>query len=196
MNKDKIKDALRYALKKDHAQANKKEAKRTPVIILVVMATLILGLQYTTTFFSSGSGTDSQKDISVPSEENISSLSVDSDVVSDATVQGTITGNEVSVIIETKNLEPGTCVWLAVDKPELGLCWPKAHRIEPNTKVQIKILKEGPKEPYRLSLYALNEYFDKQWQDWVDHKMFGGLHMPPDSKRLASVEIVLGNQTK
>ncbi len=192
MNKEKIKNALRHALKTDQATPRaQKRPKRTPVLIAIIMCLFIFGLSYSTSVFKS------------PQQEpvNITTIPpVETPPEADtkptgniiAPVTGTTTGNNVTVIIETKNLELGTCVWLAVDKPDLGLCWPKAHRIEPNTKVQVQILEEGPKESYRLSLYTLNEYFDNQWQDWIDHKMFGGLHMPPDSKRLASVTLTLG----
>ncbi|MCK5100754.1 MAG: hypothetical protein KAR45_21765 [Desulfobacteraceae bacterium] len=194
MNKDKIKDALRQALKKDHSSINQKRPKRTPILVVIVMCLLILGLQYSTTFFSSGSGTHSSGETSLPS-------SAGTIVVSDTTPQGkillpaagTITGHEVSVICETKNLEPGTCVWLAVDKPDIGLCRPKGSSIPANTKIQTTIYEGGPKEQYRLSLYALNENYNTQWQDWIDRKIFGGLPMPPDSKRLASVTLILGH---
>ncbi len=45
---------------------------------------------------------------------------------------GETTGTEVSVIGETRNIEPGQHIWLAVDKPQKGLCWPKI-RTEANT---------------------------------------------------------------
>lgn len=193
MNKNKIKDALRQALKNDQAAPpGQKRPKRTPIIVLIVMCLLIFGLQYSTTFFSSGSGTDSPVETTPPP-------SADTVVVSDTTPRGkiifpaagTITGHDVTVICETINLEPGTCVWLAVDKPDIGLCWPKGSSIPANTKIQTTIYEGGPKEPYRLSLYAFNETWSKQWQNWVDREIFGGMPMPPDSKRLASVELIL-----
>jgi hypothetical protein len=82
-------------------------------------------------------------------------------------------------------------VWLAVDKPKIGLCWPKGYKIPINTKIQTTIYEGGPKEPYRLSLYAFNETWSNNWQHWIDHQIFGGLPMPPDSKRLASVVLIL-----
>ena len=193
MNKDKIKDALRQALKKDNSSENQKRPKRTPIIVLIVMCLLIFGLQYSTTKFSSSTQQNSANiitppNIEIPSEQG---TSPQGKIISP--VEGTVTGNEVSVICETKNIAPGTYLWLAVDKPEIGLCWPKGFsNIEPNTKLKINILEEGPKEEYRLSLYALNENYNTQWQDWIDHKIFGGLHIPPDSKRLTSVTLVLG----
>ncbi len=195
MNKEKIKDALRDALKNTQAvPPGQKKPKRTPILILIIMCLLIFGLSYSTNIFKAAQQ-EPVNIIKTPPVEIPPEPDTEPTGKIIAPIPGTITGNKVTVILETKNLELGTCVWLAVDKPELGLCWPKAHRIEPNTKVQVEIFEEGPKEPYRLSLYTLNEYFDKQWQEWIDHDMFGGLHMPPASKRLASVELVLGSQT-
>ncbi|NOX32537.1 MAG: hypothetical protein GXP56_02200, partial [Deltaproteobacteria bacterium] len=95
---------------------------------------------------------------------------------------GSLTGQTVKVIGETQNLEPGQYVWLAVDKPDLGLCWPKAPRIQPNTKFKTTIYEGGPKEPYTLSLYAVNKTINDQWQDWIGNGIFGGLPMPPDKR--------------
>ena len=106
-------------------------------------------------------------------------------------VAGSSTGNDVKVTAETRNLEPGQYVWLAVDKPDIGLCWPKAQRIEQNLKFMTTIYECGPKEPYTLSLYAVTKTVNDQWQEWIDRKMFGGLPMPPDKRRLDSVRLIL-----
>lgn len=105
-------------------------------------------------------------------------------------VAGSETGKEVNIVGETKNIGVGQYVWLAIDKPDLGLCWPKMHVLG-NTKFSTNILEEGPKEAYRLSLYVLNEIFHKQWKEWQDRKIFGGVHMPPESKRLDQVTLLL-----
>ena len=97
----------------------------------------------------------------------------------------------VKVVGETRNLEPGQYVWLAVDKPQLGLCWPKAPKLKPNCKWATEIYEEGPNEPYRLSLYAVNEHTHKQWSQWLDKKIFGGVTMPGDDRRLDSVTLIL-----
>ena len=55
------------------------------------------------------------------------------------------------------------------------------------------ILEEGPKGPFILSMYVLNKNFHNQWKVWQDRKIFGGLHLPPDSKRLDSVNLILVN---
>ncbi len=233
MNKHKIKDALRQAIKKDQPDPpgpeEAKKPKRAPYLIVIGLCLLIFGWQYFTNQVSTGPDTGQQADVaaapvkvpptetaaaepvSIPEptpaqsppavlpEETTEPQPAETDVVPEIVlkgeiilpVEGTITGHDVSVIIETKNLEPGTCVWLAVDKPDIGLCWPKTS-LQANRKLQTTIYEGGPKEPYRLSLYAFNETWDKQWQSWLDHKIFGGLPMPPDSKRLAHVTLILG----
>lgn len=105
---------------------------------------------------------------------------------------GAITGKEVTVIAETKNLEPGQYIWLAVDKPGISLCWPK-KQLHGNSKFTTTILEEGPKEPYTLSLYAVNKTINDQWQEWLDAGRLGGLPMPPDRRRLDSVRLIFGN---
>ena len=190
MNKDKIKDDLRQALKKDYSSGNQKRPKRTPIIVLIAMCLLIFGLQYSTNFFASSQ--PKPVNMTTPPQVEIQTKQTtkpQGKIISP--VEGTVTGNEISVICETKNIEPGSYIWLAVDKPELGLCWAKAFSLPINTRVQTTIHEGGPKEPYRISLYILNESYNTQWQDWKDHEIFGGLHMPPDSKRLASVELIL-----
>lgn len=106
-------------------------------------------------------------------------------------VHGSSTGHEVKIIAETQNLENGHYVWLVVDKPDIGLCWPKVSKIRQNTKFMTAIYEGGPKEPYTLSLYAVTKTVNDQWQEWVDREMFGGLPMPPDKRRLDSVRLIL-----
>ncbi len=103
---------------------------------------------------------------------------------------GTSTREEVQVTVETRNLSQGQYVWLAVDKPALGLCWPKAPRIEPNFLLRTAIFEGGPNEQYTLSLYLVDEYTNEQWQEWLDRKIFGGLPMLPNSRRLDSTILI------
>ena len=100
-------------------------------------------------------------------------------------------GHEVKITTETRNLEHGQYVWLTVDKPDIGLCQPKISKIMQNTKFMTTIYEGGPKEPYTLSLYAVTKTVNDQWQEWVNKKMFGGLPMPPDKRRLDSVRLIL-----
>ena len=190
MDKQKIKNALRKALKNDQAvPSGQKKPKRTPILVLIVMCLLIFGLQYSTSFFVS-SEPEPVNMITPPEVEMTAEKDTSPQGKIISPLEGTVTGNEISVICETENIEPGSYIWLAVDKPELGLCWAKAFSLPINTRVQTTIHEGGPEEPYRLSLYILNENYNTQWQDWKNHDIFGGLHMPPDAKRLASVELI------
>ena len=102
-------------------------------------------------------------------------------------VQGSATGNMVRVQGKTQNIEPGKYIWLVVDKPALQPCWPKIHCSEPNTSFMTTIKENGPPEAYILSLYAVNERTHKQFTDWQKHKIFGGLPMLPENRKLDSV---------
>ena len=101
--------------------------------------------------------------------------------------KGTKTGGIVNVSGETKNIGVGEYIWIAVDKPGIGLCWPKVC-VKGNTKFSTTIFEEGPKGEFILSMYILNENFNQQWKN---HEILGGLHMPPDSKRIESVKLLL-----
>ena len=103
---------------------------------------------------------------------------------------GTATGTNVKITAETRNIEPGQHIWIAVDKPDLELCWPKLPRLLPNTGFSTSIFERGPNEPYRVSIYAVNKIINDQWLDWLDRKQLGGLPMPPKNRRLASVVLV------
>ena len=103
---------------------------------------------------------------------------------------GSITGTHVKVIGDTRNIESGQYIWLAVDKPHLGLCWPKSPQLPPNTGFSTVIYEHGPEEPYTLSIYAVNKTVNDHWQDWLNRERDGGLPMPPDNRRLFSVRLV------
>lgn len=172
MDQQKLKDVLKQALIEQQTSPVKK-SKRTPVFIVIIICIVIFGVQYSNTIFSSDSVTGPYGKIISPSA-------------------GSATGKDVGVMGETRNLEPGQHVWLAVDKPDLGLCWPKSPRIKPNVKFKTTIYEGGPKEPYRLSLYALNKGLNDRWKEWLEKEMQGGVPMPPDKRRLDSVRLMLG----
>ncbi|SDU66037.1 hypothetical protein [Desulfobacula phenolica] len=172
MDQQKLKNVLKQALIEQQTPPVKKP-KRTPVFIVIIICLVVFGVQYSTTLFSSDSATGPYGKIILPST-------------------GSVTGKDVNVTGETKNLESGQYIWLAVDKPDLGLCWPKATRIKANTRFKTTIYEGGPKEPYTLSLYAVTKTVNDQWQEWLEKEMHGGVPMPPDKRRLDSVRLVLG----
>lgn len=105
---------------------------------------------------------------------------------------GSITNYEVSVTGETFNIENGQFIWLAVDKPDLGLCWPKYLMLKPNVKFKTTIEERGPTEPYYLSLYVLNQDMHNHWHAWTKAEKMGGLPMLPKNRRLDTVRLMLG----
>lgn len=51
---------------------------------------------------------------------------------------GSRTGQHVTVIGETATIGVGQYIWFSVDKPKIGLCWPKQH-VKSNTKFSTTI---------------------------------------------------------
>ena len=166
--KERIKQALKEGTNSESAEIEKKPLPRSIFIIPgFVFAVILIG----TYLLSSQIKAGPQGKIKSP-------------------VVGSETGKVVRVVGETKNIEPGQYVWIVVDKPEIGLCWPKVP-IDANTKFSTTILEEGPKGPFSLSLYVLTEHFHKQWTEWKNQEIFGGLPMLPESRRLDLIRLVL-----
>ena len=149
-----------------------KKSRLSPILIILIACLVLLGVQYGATLLSSDS----------------ISTEPDGKITSHAT--GTTTATQVKVTAETKNIEPGQFVWIVVDKPGIGLCWPK-RQVKANTPFKTSIKEEGPTGSYTLSLYSVHKTINDQWQDWLNKEMFGGLPMLPDNRRLDSVLLVL-----
>jgi len=174
MNGKNIKNKLKQALTEN---ANKERSKNKNKRIFIFIVGVLLVSIFTffgSTLFSSNTPLGPWGQIKKPNP-------------------GMTTGQKVKVTGETKNIEPGQYIWLAVDKPDRGLCWPKMHITTPNTNFGTTIMEEGPEEPYSLSLYLINQTVHEQWKEWLDHEKLGGLHIPPERKRLDSVRLLLKN---
>ncbi len=104
-------------------------------------------------------------------------------------IPGSSTGSEVRIVGQTKNITTGQHVWIALDKPRTGLCWPKTD-IYGNTRFSAVIQKEPSEQSVRISLYILDETFHQTWKQWLERGTLGGLHLPPDVKRLDSVNLL------
>ncbi|GEM_PF-3536776 len=190
---DNLKDKIKQALKENSTDKPQKKSRdgRTPLVIIFVLilvigaaALIIAGMRHSSSVFSTSTISAGQAAISADS-----STKPYGKLFSPTT--GSRTGRKVNVSGETRNLDVGQYVWLAVDKPDIGLCWPKAGRIKLNTKFMTTIYEGGPQGHYTLSLYAVNKLINDQWQEWLDHKIFGGLPMPPDKRRLDAVILTL-----
>lgn len=166
-----IKRKVRYALKENSRQHKTNRIKRialSSIIIPALIFTVYSGIFY----------------LNTPSSEPIPSGPAGAIL---SPVKGSATGNMVRVQGKTQNIEPGKYIRLVVDKPALQLCRPKMHCPEPNCSFMTTIKENGPREEYVLSLYAVNERTHKYFTEWQDHKVFGGLPMLPERRRLDSV---------
>ncbi|EMS79171.1 hypothetical protein [Desulfotignum phosphitoxidans] len=177
MPESDLKDKIIQAIKENQTpeQSTSKHHKKTLYSIMIVSALttlcLVLSILFINNLFSKAPPPGPWARITFP-------------------LPGTTTGTKVKITAETRNIEPGQHIWLAVDKPDLELCWPKSPRLMPNTGFSTTIYERGPNEPYRVSVYAVTKTLNDQWEDWVNKKQLGGLPMPPKQRRLASVVLV------
>lgn len=151
----------------------KNQNKRSPFVIVLIIALAIIGLQYSTSLFSPDPETESWGKIILPAA-------------------GSVIGNDVTIVGETQDIAAGHYIWIAVDKPDIGLCWPQ-KRVLRNTRFRTKLKVEGHKRPYFLSLYILNETLHIQWKNQQEREILGGLPMLTEMRRLDSVKLILGN---
>jgi len=177
MSQNDLKDKIIQAIKENQTpeQTISKHHKKTLYSVMIVSALttlcLVLFIFFINNLFSEPHPTGPWARITFP-------------------LSGTTTGTNVKITAETRNIEPGQHIWLAVDKPDLGLCWPKSHPLHPNTRFSTIINERGPNGAYRVSIYAVNKTLNDQWEDWVKMKRLGGLPMPPEQRQLASVNLV------
>ncbi len=107
--------------------------------------------------------------------------------------KNSITDTIVHVVGETENITEDQYIWLVVEKPKRGLCWPKSPRIKPNTEFKAVVYEEGRSEPYNLALYAVSETIDNEWFGWLMSRKQKRVSIPPDNKRLDTVELIKGD---
>lgn len=169
---DNLKNKFKQAFVKNAALPPARTRKnRTPFFILIIVACLIIGLQYSSSIFSPDPETDSWGKIISPAA-------------------GSTTGAKVRIVGETQDIGTGQYIWISVDKPDIGHCWPKKQVLR-NTRFATAILVERPDEPFYVSLYILNETLHSQWKDWQDKEIFSGLPMPLENRRLDQINLVL-----
>ena len=67
----------------------------------------------------------------------------------------------------TKNIPPEhQYIWIAIDVPDLNLCWPKRQIYSINKAFKIKIYEGGPHAEFTISLYAVPRYLHVDILDW------------------------------
>lgn len=122
---DNLKEKFMRALEENADKPQKSRKNKTPLLVIIIVILIIIGLQYSTSIFSQGPSTDPLGEITTPAA-------------------GSSTGKEVRVVGETKNINAGQHIWLAVDKPDLGLCWPKKQVLR-NTRFRPLSWRKGRK---------------------------------------------------
>lgn len=107
-------------------------------------------------------------------------------------IPNAITDRVVTITGYTENVPFDTpFVWLIVDVPSIGRCWPKKPLIQPNGTFQATIFEGGPNMDYTVSLYAVGYGLNKTIEQWFAAGTFGGLPMIPSQYRLDSVRLTL-----
>jgi hypothetical protein len=101
-----------------------------------------------------------------------------------------VTGKEIKVVGETKNVTADQYIWLAFDNLEFGKSWPKTH-IPRNIEFSTIVLEEELKEDQRLSMYLLNEKLHKQWKEWQSKENPLGVRMLSGKRHLDFVSLIL-----
>ena len=88
---------------------------------------------------------------------------------------------------ETRHIPPGYKLVLVVDVERLRLCWPHKPFIEPNTMFKTEFYEGGPAGEFKVSLYAMDERYFANIQEWFNGQIMGGVPLIPMRYLLDSV---------
>jgi len=112
-------------------------------------------------------------------------------------------GFEISHVVEikgyTKNIPlDRKYIWVTVDVPGIGLCWPKRPIYKSNGPFKTKFLEEGPNQTFTVSLYAVDFNHNTEILKWFEEgrrtKSAAGFPMLPADYKLDTLELKL-NET-
>jgi hypothetical protein len=170
-NRNKIKMTKKH---RDEFKFNNTRGKRSPFLVLIIVALIFGGLHYSTTLFSLNPEKNAWGKIITPQK-------------------GSKANKSIKVVGETQVIKKGFYIWLALEKLDTGLCQPK-KRVLRNTRFITTILHENQKGTFKLSLYFINETTHKKWQAFQNKKPSEGLPQPPAKKRLDQVTLILNQQ--
>ena len=59
-------------------------------------------------------------------------------------------------------------VWVAVDVPEINLCWPHRQIYRPDEPFRVKINEQGPNRTFTVSLYAIPADLHREIREWFE----------------------------
>lgn len=109
---------------------------------------------------------------------------------------GTKTARIVEIEGYTKRIPPDRrYVWVVVELPDRGLCWPKRPIYKPNGTSKTTILEKGPNKKFTVSLYAVDKACNDEILHWLDVSRKSGresgLNIVPKEFRLDSVNLKL-----
>lgn len=83
--------------------------------------------------------------------------------------EGATASHVVEIEGYTKNLPLNRrFVWLTVDVPGIGLCWPKRPIYQCNSEFRTKIMEEGPNQTFIVSLYAVDQTYHADIMEWFE----------------------------
>jgi len=113
-----------------------------------------------------------------------------------APAEGSSAARVVEIEGFTKNIPPEhQYIWVAVDVPGLGLCWPTRQIYSVNAAFKTKILELGPNADFTVSLYAVPRFIHKDILEWIEDCRFTqtetGFKMISDHSKLDSITLKL-----
>lgn len=110
--------------------------------------------------------------------------------------EGFQTSHVVAIEGYTKNLPPDRkYIWVTVDVPDLGLCWPKRPINRCNCPFKTKFFERGPNQKFTVSLYAVDRNHHDEILKWFEDcritKCAAGFPMLPADYRLDTMKLKL-----
>lgn len=101
------------------------------------------------------------------------------------------TGNIVQIKGYTRNIiSKNSFVWLVIEKPDEGLCWPQNKALPENCEFSVSINAKGHMNAYNLSLYSVDKVQNNVFLDWITKRDSSkGVSLQPHDIRLYSVRL-------
>ena len=109
---------------------------------------------------------------------------------------GFFTGRLVEIEGYTQNIPPDRrFIWVTVDVPGIGLCWPKRPIYRLNGPFKTKFLEQGPNREFIVGLYAVDHSYNTEILKWFEEcritKSAAGFPLLPPDYRLDAIVLKL-----
>lgn len=89
-------------------------------------------------------------------------------------------------------------IWVTVDVPKIGLCWPKRPIYKYNSLFKTKFLEQGPNPEFMVSLYAVDQSYNSEILTWFKErkttKSHAGLPLLPEEYKLYSIKLRIADK--